>query len=190
MSGKKKSKNRGLAAFLILMAVLFAAVFGSTAVRTYNKKVAGENLGQIDFYKMQEYSAENSESVMSMLKSGNTEKFSKLLDDEEGAEEVMGYADWRSADFENAVSLGAGSLSTEADPKGMIEIGEKFIVKTDDTKYVIYIETLTSRWGRKNEGVDAVGVTSYTHYEDLDANWSGDKDEETALGGKLFRDSE
>ena len=170
------------------MAVLFAAVFVSTAVRTYRKALAEERFEQTDFYKMQEFSSENSKEVMAALKAGNMEKFSKMLNDEEGAEEVMRYADWRSADFDGAVSFGAGSLSTEADKKGRIEAGEKFIIKTDDTKYVLYIETLTSRWGRKNEGVDAVGVTSYTHFEDLDMSWNGEKDEETALGGKLFRE--
>ena len=116
-------------------------------------------------------------------------KLTKLVGDEAGAEEVMGFADWRSANFDTAVSYGAGSLSTAADKKGRIEVAERIVVQAGETKYMFYIETLTSRWGRKNEGVDAVGVTTYSHYKDLDSNWSGEKDEESALAGTLFRDS-
>lgn len=190
MDRNKKGKKRGLIAFLILMAVLFVIIFAWSSVRTYRKSIENENLGDMDFYSMQKYSSENSASVMEMLKSGNMKDFSKLLGDEEGAESVMSYADWRSADFDSAVSFGAGSLSKEADKRGRIEIAEKFVVKAGKTKYVLYIETLTSRWGRKNEGVKAVGVTTYDHYEDLDANWNGEKDEDTALGGRLFRDKD
>ena len=190
MSKKKKARYRGVKIFLLLMAVLFVCVFAAMEVRTYRAQIAGESFDSTDFYSMQGFASKNSEKVLSALSSGNMKKLSKLIGDAEGAEEVMRFADWRKADLDKAVSYGAGCLSTSADSRGRTEIAEKYVVQANETKYVIYIETLTSRWGRKNEGVSAVGVTTYSHYKELDGNWNGDKDEESALAGTLFRDSE
>lgn len=189
MNAGKKGQNRGVRIFMLFLAALFVCTFVFNAVRTYKTKLKEETFDQVDFYSMAEFSSENSEEVIKALRSGNMKKLTKLVGDEAGAEEVMGFADWRSANFDTAVSYGAGSLSTAADKKGRIEVAERIVVQAGETKYMFYIETLTSRWGRKNEGVDAVGVTTYSHYKDLDSNWSGEKDEESALAGTLFRDS-
>jgi len=53
---------------------------------------------------------------------------------------------------------------------------------------VLFIETLTSRWGMNNEGVSAVGVTTFSHFDGVDYNWSGEKDDQSALAGELFWD--
>ena len=190
MSTGKKVRYKGVKIFLLLMAVLFVCVFAVMEVRTFRGRIAAESFDTTDFYSMQRFSSENSDKVLSALGSGNMKKLTGLLDDAEGAEEVMRFADWRKADFDKAVSYGAGSLSTAADSGGRIDIGEKYVVQAGETKYVIYIETLTSRWGRRNEGVSAVGVTTYSHYKDLDGNWSGEKDDESALAGTLFWNKE
>lgn len=189
MGAKKKRKNRGIKIFLLFLAVLFVCSFAFNEVRTYNRKLKEESFDQVDFYSMAEFSAKNSEKVIKALRSGNMKKLTKLVGDEAGAEAVMGFADWRDASFDTALSYGAGSLSTAADKNGRIDIAERLVVQAGETKYMFYIETLTSRWGRRNEGVDAVGVTTYSHYKDLDGDWNGEKDEESALAGTLFRDS-
>ena len=189
MSTKKKGKNTGVKIFLLFLAVLFVCVFAFTEVKIFNTRRANESFDQVDFHSMAEFSAKNSEKVIKALRSGNLKKLTKLVGDEAGAEEVMRFADWRNANFDTALSYGAGSLSTEADKKGRIDVAERIVVQAGETKYMFYIETLTSRWGRKNEGVSAVGVTTYSHYNELDSSWNGEKDDESALAGTLFRES-
>ena len=189
MSTGKKRKNNGVKIFLLFLAVLFVCAFAFAEVKTFNSRIANESFDQTDFHSMADFSAKNSEKVIKALRSGNMTKLTKLVGDEEGAEEVMRFADWRTANFDTAVSYGAGSLSTEADANGRIDVAERIVVQAGETKYMLYIETLTSRWGRRNEGVSAVGVTTYSHYNELDSSWNGEKDDESALAGTLFRDS-
>ena len=187
MSTGKKRNNKGVKIFLLLLAVLFVCSFAFSAFRTFEKRLKSESFDQVDFYSMSGFSAENSEKVIKALESGNLKKLIKLVGDEAGAEEVMGFADWRNANFDTAVSYGAGSYSTSTDKNGRTDIAERLVVQVGETKYMLYIETLTSRWGRKNEGVDAVAVIPYARYSELDT-WNGEKDEESALAGTLFRD--
>ena len=127
-----------------------------------------------------------SEAVMKALKAGSADKLGALMINPKGAEDVAGFADWTKADFAEAVSLGAGSLSAAPDKKGMMEIGERFIVSVGEQKYVLYIETLTSRHGMNNDGVSAVGVTTYEHFDELGYGWNGEKDDSSALAGASF----
>ena len=188
MSTKNKGKNRGVKIFLLLIAVLFVCAFAFSEIRSFNSRMKSESFDQVDFYSMAGFSSKNSEKVIKALKSGNLKKLTRLVGDESGAEEVMSYADWRHANFDTAVSYGAGSFSTSADKKGRIDVAERIVVQSGETRYMLYIETLTSRWGRKNEGVDAVGAITYSRYKELDSNWNGEKDEESVLAGTLFRD--
>ena len=132
------------------------------------------------------YSKSNSEAVMKAMKSGNADKLGALMINSKGADEVLAFAEWKKADFDNAVSLGAGSLSTAPDKKGMMDINERFIVTVGENKYVLYVETLTSRHGMNNEGISAVGVTTYEHFEELAYAWNGEKDDSSALAGESF----
>ena len=183
---KKKRSNQILLVAILLMLLVFVIVTVMTAGSTYDKKVAGEKITEPDFYSMTEYCKDNSEAVMKALKSGKTDKLEALISNPKGADEVMGFADWSDAHFDSAVSLGAGSLSTAPDKKGMMEVAERFIVPVGDQKYVLYIETLTSRHGMNNEGVSAVGATTYEHFDDLDYAWNGEKDDSSALAGESF----
>lgn len=182
----KKKSNQILVIALLLIALVFTVTAVRTAGSTYSKKVAGENITEPDFYAMAGYSAENSASVMKALKSGSAEKLGSLLTDPKGAEDVIAFADWSAADFDHAVSMGAGSLSAAPDKDGVMDISERFIVSAGEQKYVLYIETLTSRHGMNNEGVSLVGVTTYEHFDEIDYNWNGDKDDSSAAAGKSF----
>ena len=183
---KKKKSNQILTVALLLMLLVFVIVAAVTARSAYNKKVAGEKITEPDFYSMAAYSKNNSEAVMKALKSGSTDKLGQLMIDSKGAEDVIAFAEWKKADFDNAVSLGAGSLSTAPDKKGMMDINERFIVTVGENKYVLYVETLTSRHGMNNEGISAVGVTTYEHFEELAYAWNGEKDDSSALAGESF----
>jgi hypothetical protein len=98
----------------------------------------------------------------------------------------MEFADWKKADFENAVSMGAGSLTTAPDENGKMDISERFFVDIGDTRYLLFVETSTSRWGRANDGVSAVAVTTLEHFDELDWDWNGEPDDSSVLAGKLL----
>lgn len=182
----KKKSTQILVVALLATLLVFTIVAIRFAKSTYEKNVASENITEPDFYSMQKYSEENSAAVMKALKAGDAEALGKLMTDASGSEDVTGFAEWSEADFENAVSLGAGSLSAAPDKKGRMDISERFFVNVGDTRYVLYIETLTSRHGMVNEGVSTVGVTTYEHFDELDYGWNGEKDDASAVAGKSF----
>lgn len=168
------------------MLVVFAAVTISVAKSTYKRNVAEEKITEPDFYSMAEFSEKNSANVMKALKDGDVDKLKTLMTDATGAEELMDFADWADADIENVVSMGAGSLSEAPDKKGRMDISERFFVNVGEQRYVLYIETLTSRHGMINEGVSMVGATTYDHFDELDYGWNGEKDDSSAVAGKTF----
>ena len=182
----KKKSNLILLVILLLMALVFACITLVTSRSTYDKKVAEEKISEPDFYSMQEYCADNSSAVMKALKAGSTEKLGKLMIDSKGIEDVLGFAEWKDADLENVVSLWAGSFSSAPDKAGKMDISERFFVPVGDQKYVLYIETLTSRHGMNNEGVSVVAVTTYEHFDALDYGWNGEADDNSSAAGKSF----
>lgn len=182
----KKKSNQILLAALLVMVLVFAFTAFGTSRYTYNKKVAEENITEPDFNSMAEYSNENSKAVMKALRSGSAEKLGSLMADPKGAEDVTGFASWKDADFDNAVSLGAGSFSKAPDKEGKMDISERFFVTVGEQKYVLYVETLTSRHGMNNEGVTVVAATTYEHFDELDYGWNGEKDDSSVSAGKSF----
>lgn len=183
---KKKKSNRILLTAFLLMVAIFALAAFVMARYTYNDKVANEKITEPDFYAMSDFSDQNSKAVMKAMKSGSADKLGSVMIEPKGVEAVIGFADWSKADFDNAVSLGAGSLSTSPDKNGQMDISERFIVNIGDDKYVLYVETLTSRHGMNNEGVKMVGVTTYDHFEETSLVWSGDPDDSSAVAGESF----
>lgn len=183
---KKKIRKIMLRLLALLIAALFVLVIIMSAKVMYEYKLERENFSSVDFYKMQAYSAKNSKAVMKALRSGKTQRISRVINGHPDVTELMDFADWRNADYRGAVSLGAGSLSTEPDGNGRVEINEKFVIDSGDERYILFIETTTSRWGRKNEGVNAVAVCNYDYYDSQTDTWNGEKDDETALAGTLF----
>ena len=67
-----------------------------------------------------------------------------------------------------------------------MDVSERIFVDIDGTRYVLFVETLTSRWGRDNEGISAIAATSFEHFDALDYAWSGEADDQSALAGSLF----
>ena len=183
---KKNKSNQILIVLLLLVALVFAVVTLFTSRSTYNKKVANETVTEPDFYSMTEFSSENSKAVLKALKSGSAEKLGSLMIDPAGAEDVIGFAAWKDADIDNAVSLGAGSFSAAPDKNGMMDISERLFVTVGDQKYVLYIETLTSRHGMRNEGVKEIGATTYEHFDELNYGWNGEQDDSSATAGETF----
>lgn len=188
MEKKKRKKNSStiLLLILLILVLLFALITIGMSKRTYNKKVAEEKITEPDFYAMQGFCETNSDEVMKALKAGNEDKLKSLMTDSTGIEDVLAFAEWGDADFGNKVSLGAGSFSAAPDKNGRMDISERFFVDVGDKKYVLYVETLTSRHGMVNEGVSCVGVTTYDHFDELDYGWNGDKDDSSAVAGKSF----
>ena len=183
---KQTAKKKRITALIVLMAVLFVLALAISSIATYKSKRANEKLGSVDVYEMQDYSAENSAKVMKALASGKAGDLAKIMVSSEGADALVEFADWKNADFENAVSLGSGSLMQGPDDKGKMEVDERFFVDIDGKKYVLFIETATSRWGRQNDGVSAVGATTYEHFDDMDYEWNGEPDDESVLAGSLM----
>ena len=182
----KKRSNQILIIALLFLALIFvlAVILGSESA--YEKRRATEQLTELDFNSMQAFSTENTAVVMDALKSGSKGKLEDLMPDTGGLDGVMNFAKWNKADFKKAVSMGAGSLTAAPDGSGKMDINERFFVDIGDTRYVIFVETLTSRWGRENEGISAIGVTTYDHFSELEYNWNGEADEKSALAGELW----
>jgi hypothetical protein len=189
MDKSKKTKLR----IIVLVAIMLVLLVVTTLISSnhaYKTRRANEKLKSVDMYRVHEYSEENSDIVMKALASGNSEKLAKAMIDSEGAAAVMDFADWKKADFENAVSLGSGSLDEGgADDNGLMEVSERFFVDIGDQRYVLFVETATSRWGRSNDGISAVAVTTFEHFDDLDWNWNGEPDDNSVLAGKLLWDA-
>ena len=180
-----KTKQR-IIALAILAAVLLLVTALISGISTYKSKRANEKLDSVDVYKMHEFSEENSAAVMKAMASGDSEKLAKLMITSEGAEAVMEFADWKKASFDKAISMGSGSLDKGPDEKGLMEISERFFVDIGDERYLLFIETSTSRWGRENDGISAVGVTTFEHFDELDWKWNGEPDEHSVLAGELL----
>ena len=184
---KKKSGKIKVILFIILVLALFAALCALTAKKTFTELKANESFDEVDYYSMQKYSEQNKKLVFSALKSGKLDKLKSRMISSDGIDEVLAFADWSQADFDNAVSLGQGSLSPKPDADGRMDMSERIFVDVGETRYVFFIESISNRWGRTGEGISAVAVTTYSHFDgDLDWDWCGEKDDGSALAGKLF----
>ena len=190
MKKKNKISPMALLILVLLLALIFTIIYFSKKDAVYKERLAKEQLTTVDFYSMQEYSSRNSKAVMDALKSGSTKNLEHLMIDPAGAESVMLFAEWMNADFDNAVSMGAGSLTPAPDENGKMDISERFIVNVGEVKYVLFVETLTSRWGMNNDGVSAVSVTTFGHFDGTDYTWNGEADDQSALAGALWWNKE
>jgi hypothetical protein len=147
---------------------------------------AAKKSGELDKFSMQKYCHDNAMAVFKALKAGDAKKLRKLMVDPKDIETVMDFADWSTAEFEEAVSMGSGSLTAEPDKDGKMDESERFFVNAGGSRYVFFIETLTSSYGRKNDGVSAIGVTTFDHFDATDYVWNGELDDYSALAGELF----
>ncbi len=183
---KKAFNGLKIIVFIALVIALFVGVTKNTANKTYNERLANEVITTVDTYSMNNYCKNNADSVMEALKEVDVDRLKSLMIDPSGAEAVMDFADWSKADFTNAVSMGSGSLTKKANEDGRQDVSERFFVNVGDTKYMLFVETVTSRLGRENEGVSAVAVTTFSHFDATDYAWNGEDDDSSALAGNLF----
>lgn len=181
--------------FLVAVAVLLVGTTVITAknVRASKSEKMQEEMredpkayGGLNRYKMHEFCDKNAKAAMKALKSGNKKKLESLLTDSEGLDAVMDFADWSEADFDNAVAMGSGSLMAEPTEKGLMDISDRFFVEVGDQKYLLFVETLTSEWGRKNSGISALGVTTFEYFDATGYTWNGEEDDQCAVAGKAF----
>lgn len=172
--------------FIALTIVLFVSVTINSANETYDKRAANEEITTVDTYSMNNHCKDNAAAVMDALKNSNTDTLESIMLNSKGIDSVVDFADWSKADFDNAVSMGSGSLTKAPDKNGKQDVSERFFVKVGDTKYVFFIETVCSRLGRDNDGVSAIAVTSFSHFDAGDYAWNGEKDGSSALAGELF----
>lgn len=172
--------------FVVLILALFVGVTKYNANKTYDERKASEKLTTIDTYSMNNYCKANCDAVMNALKKCDREALAALMINPDGVDSVMEFADWGKADFENAVSMGSGSLTKEPDENGRQDVSERFFVKIGKTKYMLFVETVTSRLGRDNDGVSAVAVTTFSHFDATDYAWNGEDDGESAVAGQLY----
>lgn len=193
---KKKRNIVMLIAVTVILILLFcisaSLMYGKTREKLSEEEKQGmpETVADLDVYDMNEYCSQNSGRVLEYIKDGNTKGLEKLMISSEGLEEVMTYTDWSSADLDNTVSLGTGSLSAAPDANGKMDVNERIFVDTDNGKFVFFIETVTSDQGKTNDGVGAIGVTSYGYFDSVDYEWNGEAGDNSVLAGRLFRDSE
>lgn len=175
--------------FLALTVALFGCVTKHYSDKAFNELKATEKpevLTEIDRLSMADFSHQNSKLVMQALKNNRESELAELLISKDGLNSVLKYVNWSKADIKNVVSMGSGSFMTKPDRDGKMDIGERFFINIDGKKYVLYIETLTSRLGRDNDGVSAIGVTSFDHFDSMDWMWNGEKDSQSALAGSLY----
>ena len=198
---KKSDNGLKIFALIVLVIALFAGVTVWTSSETYRKNWAAHTeqpeqeeeeqteeseFKELDTYTMQEFCKQNADAVFTALKDGDEAQLESLMIDADGAASVMEYADWTDADFGKAISMGSGSLTVNPDEEGRMDVSERFFVTTGGTKYVFFIETRCSKMGRVNDGVSAIGVTTFSHFDAVDYTWNGEKDDTSVLAGSLF----
>lgn len=193
---KKKRNNIMLIAVTMILILLFCISASLMCGRTREKLREEEKQGmpktvaELDVYDMHDHCRQNSGKVLEYLKAGNTKALEKLMISSEGLDELMLYTDWSTADLDNTVSLGTGSLSAAPDADGRMDVSERIFVDTENGRFVFFIETVTSDNGRMNDGVSAIGVTSFGYFDSTDFEWNGEACDDSVLAGKLFRDKE
>lgn len=184
---KKSSGKIKLILFTVLVMAVFFTLCAITAVNSFSEKKANESFSEVDYYSMQKFSDQSANAVFSALKSGKTDKLKNRMLSSDGLDELMAFADWSQADFDSAIGLGAGSLSPAPDESGRMDMSERFFVDIGDSRYVLMIETVASRWGRTYNGISSISATTYDHFDgDLDWDWLGEPDDASVMAGELF----
>lgn len=179
---------KGILVVILVVAVGGALIYytGLVAGRTYEERVAAETNEKVDVYKMQNYAHENAEMVLKALKKSDTDKIQDNMRKPADLTKLMNYADWKDLDIKCKTSFGTGSFMPKPDKKGRMDVGEQIMLKAGNTKYVIYVQTLTSRCGKIDEGITCIAVTTFKHFDEIDYAWLWQTDSSTLRAGKAF----
>ena len=174
---------------IVLVAALGVALIyytGIVAGRTYQERVNSETSKDLDVYKMQKYAHENAEEILKALEKCDAEKLEESINEPSNVEELINYADWKKLDKKGSTSFGTGSFMPKPDKEGKMDVGEQIILKVGKEKYALYVQTLTSRYGKINDGVTCVAVTTFKHFDEIDYLWLWQSDSKTLRAGKAF----
>lgn len=190
MSKNKKSNifnSIGCLLTLVIVAGVFIFLTGRVADYTYNKNVANEHFTKQDTYKMSEYSEENATAVVNALLKGDKDDIRDLMIDKNAdVDKIINYADWTKASEKDIRTLGGGSYRSEPDKDGRMDFGEIYWIKTGKKTYILYVQTVCSRYGKANDGVQAIAATTWEHYDAIDWAWEWQDDNQTVMAGKPF----
>lgn len=187
MARRKKSKNNIIIILVLILTLIVSAFIVVKVARyTYSKNVANEHFTEQDTYKMSVYSEENSTKALKALRDKDVDDLKELLIDDTHAEELINYADWSEINLEKTRTLGGGSYMSEPDSNGRMDFGEMYWVKTGNKKYIMYIQTVCSRYGKANDGIQAIAVTTEDHYEAIDWEWEWQEDDKTLIAGSPY----
>ena len=183
----KRTFNSILTVILIIGLIAgFVYWTGRTAGKTYQERVNNEQNTELDVYKMQKYAVDNTEKVLEALVAGDSDEIAELVPRATNVKELMEYADWENLDLDKKTSFGTGSFMPKPDKNGKMDVGELITLKTQNGKYVMYVQTVTSRYGIIDDGVSCIAVAKWKHYDDTDYSWDWKTDSETLRVGKAF----
>lgn len=177
-----------LITIVLVLAIICGFIYwtGRTAERTYQKRAENETSTELDVYKMQNYAAENAKKALKALEKEDANELSKLINNPSNVDKLIEYADWEKLDLDNKTSFGTGSFMPEPDKKGRMDVGEQIILNVGKGKYAIYIQTVTSRYGKVDEGISCIAVTTWKHFNEIDYAWKWQTDSGTLRAGKPF----
>lgn len=186
---KKKKKTGDLVLALIVVLVMFIAAMYISAQLTYKYAKTHLYTTEMDWYNVQDYNMKNCNKVFDALKNGG-EGLNDIIIEDVDITPLMDYANWENAEFEDIRAFGGGNTSLEPDSKGRIEYGDMWCVTIDGDRYMMYIQSISSRYGRNNDGVSFIAVTHWSHYDNIDWEWDWDDDEHTVTLGTSFKAGE
>lgn len=171
---------------LVIVVAIFAFVTGWSANRQYEKRVSEENFTEQDTYKMSVYSEENTNKVIEALKNKDAEGLSSMMIGNPDVSELLDYVEWQNMAPDKTKTLGGGSYMSEPDSDGRMDFGEAYWLRIDKKTYVMYVQTVCSRYGKANDGVSAVAVTDWDYYDSIDWSWEWQEDKHTVMAGTPY----
>lgn len=172
--------------FIALLVIVFVIVTTRTANKTYDSRVANEKNTEVDVYKMETYARDNAAKVLDILQDKDKDALESTLLNPSNVDKLINYADWDKLDTDKMTSFGTGSYMPKPDEDGKMDVGELISLKLGKDEYVIYIQTLTSRWGKIDEGVSCIAVVNRKRFDDVDYAWEWQTDNKTLRAGKPF----
>lgn len=179
------NKKLDLLKAIMVVILIFVAIMFVTSYATYYFAKANLSTKVLDEFQVQEFSSENCDAVFKALKGGGA-GLGDLMDEGTKTRKLLDYAEWPSADFEDKMSLGGGSFMDGADAEGYYAYEDIWSVYVNDERYIMCIQTVTSRYGRENDGVSCIAISTWDHYLGIDREWDIDNDENTVLIGRPY----
>ena len=71
---------------------------------------------------------------------------------------------------------------------GRMDFGETYWIRIGKKTYVMYIQTVCSRYGKANDGISAIAATTWEHYDSIHWLWEWQTDKNEVLAGTPYSD--